>query len=212
MSFESLGPANHLIFSSHLQSSPASGKLFQSWLCIRWPKYWSFSFTISPSSEYSWWFSFRIWLVWSPCSPRDSQESSPTPQLKASILQHSAFFMVQLSHPYMTTGKTIALTIWTFVVKVMSLLFNMLSRLVITFLPRSKRLFNFMVAVTICSDFGTPKNKVCHCFHCFTHLFVMKWQDQMPWSSFSECGVLSQLLHLLFHLHQEALQFLFSFS
>ena len=79
-------------------------------------------------------------LVGSPCSPRDSQESSPTPQFKASVLQCSAFFIVQLSHPYMTTGKNIALTIQIFVGKVMSLLFNMLSRLVITFLPRSKPL------------------------------------------------------------------------
>ena len=80
-------------------------------------------------------------LVWSPCCPRDSQESTPTPQFKASILQYSAFFIVQFSHPYMTTGKTIALTIWTFVGKVMSLLFNMLCRFVIAFLPRSKCLF-----------------------------------------------------------------------
>ncbi|CAN0560612.1 unnamed protein product [Rangifer tarandus platyrhynchus] len=81
---------------------------------------------------------------------------------KASILQRSAFFTVQLSHPYMTTGKTIALTRWTCVGKVMSLLFNVLSRLVITFLPRSNCLFNFMAAVTICSDFGAPSNKVFH--------------------------------------------------
>ena len=86
---------------------------------------------------------------------------------KASILWHSAFFIVQLSQPYMTTGNSIALTRQTFVGKVMPLLFNMLSRLLITFLPRSKRLFNFMAAITICSDFGAPKNKVCHCFHCF---------------------------------------------
>ena len=85
--------------------------------------------------------------------------------LKASILRCSAFFTIQLSHPYMTTGKTIALTRQTLVSKVMSLLLNMLSRLVITFLPRSKCL-NFMAAVTICSDFGAPKNKVWHCFHC----------------------------------------------
>ena len=82
---------------------------------------------------------------------------------KASILQRSAFFIVQLSHPYMTTGKTIALTRLTFVDKVMSLLFNMGSRLVLTFLPTSQCLFNFMAAVTICSDFGAPKNKVSHC-------------------------------------------------
>ena len=84
----------------------------------------------------------------------------------ASILQHSAFFMVQLSHPYMTTGKPIALTRQTFLSKVMSLLFNMLSRLVIIFLPGNMRL-NFMAAVTICSDFGTRKNKVSHYFHSF---------------------------------------------
>ena len=85
---------------------------------------------------------------------------------KASVLWHSPFFIVQLSHPHMIIGKTIALTRQTFVGKVMSLLFNMLSRLVITFLPRSKHLFNFMAAITICSDFGAPENKVWHCFHC----------------------------------------------
>ena len=110
---------------------------------------------------------------------------------KAPILQCSALFIVQLSHPYMTTGKTIALTRWTFVDKVMSLLFNMLSRLVITFLPRSKRL-NLMAAVTICSDFGAQKNKVSQ-FPLFPHL--VKWCDWMPWSSFSECWALSQLFH-----------------
>ena len=85
---------------------------------------------------------------------------------KASILQCSVFFIVQLSHPYMITGKNIALTRETFVGKVMSLLFNMLSRLVITFLPKSKHL-NFRAAVPICNDFGAPQNKVCHSFHCF---------------------------------------------
>ena len=89
---------------------------------------------------------------------------------KASILQRSAFFIVDLSHPYMTTGKTIALTRWTFVDKVMSLLFSMLSRLVITFLPRSKVSFNFMAAITICSDFGAQKNSQ----PLFLHLFAMK--------------------------------------
>src|SRR5574341_133410 len=86
---------------------------------------------------------------------------------KASILQRSAFFTVQLSHPYITTGKTIAFTRWTFVGKVMSLLFNMLFGLVITFLPRSKCLFYFMAAITTCSDFGAQKNKVSLCVHCF---------------------------------------------
>ena len=118
---------------------------------------------------------FRIdflqgWLVGSPCSPRDSQESPPTPQFKSinsSALSVLAFFMVQLSHPYTATGKTIALTRRTFVGKVMSLLFNMLSRLVIAFLSMSKRLFYFMAAVIICSDFAAQENKISHCFHCF---------------------------------------------
>ena len=126
-------------FSSCLQSFPASGSFQTSQpLCIRWPKYWSFSFTISPSNEYSVLISFRRdWLgllaVQGTLKSLLQHHSS-----KASILQCSAFFIAQLSHPYMTTGKTIALTRWTFAGKVMSLLFNMLSRLVITFLPRSK--------------------------------------------------------------------------
>ena len=93
---------------------------------------------------------------------------------KASILRYSAFFMVQLSHSYMTTGKTIALTRWTFVGKVMSLLFNMLSSFVIAFLPRSKCL-NFRAAVTICSDFGDQENIICHCFHFFPN--YLSWSD-----------------------------------
>ena len=130
---------------------------------IRWPKYWSFSFSISPSNEHSGLISFRMdWLdllaVQGTLKSLPQHHSS-----KASIPRCSAFFTVQLSHPYMTTGKTIALTRRTFVDKVMSLLLNMLSRLVITFLPRSKQAsFNFMAAVTICSDFGAPQNKVCH--------------------------------------------------
>ena len=105
---------------------------------MRWPKYWSFSFNVSPSNEYSGLISFRMdWLdllaVQGPLKSLLQHHSS-----KASILWRSAFFIVRLSHPYMTTGKTIALTRWAFVGKVMSLLFNMLSRLVITFLPRSK--------------------------------------------------------------------------
>ena len=113
----------------------------ESVLCIRWPKYWGFSFSISPSNEYSGLISFRMdWLdllaVQGTLKSLLQHHSS-----KASILRHSAFFTVQLSHPYMITGKTIALTRWTFVGKVMSLLLNMLSRLVIAFLPRCKHLF-----------------------------------------------------------------------
>ena len=109
-------------------------------LHIRWPKYWSFSFSISPSNEYSGLTSFRI--DWSDLLAVQATLKSLLQhhRSKASVLRNSAFFMIQLSNPYMTTGKTIALTIQTFVGKVMSLLFNMLSRFVIAFLPRSKRL------------------------------------------------------------------------
>ena len=123
-------------------------------------------------------------LVGSPCSPRDSQESSQHHSSKASILRCSAFFKVQLSHPYMTIGKTIVLTRWNFFGIVMSLLFNMLSRLVITFISRTKCL-NVTAAVTICSDFGAQKNKVCHCFHCFP--------IYLPWTDGTRCHNLSFL-------------------
>ena len=145
MSIESVMPSNHLIFCRPLLLLPSifpSIRVFsnESAFLIKWPKYWSFSFSICPSNEYSGLISFRRdWLdllaVQGTLKSLLQHHSS-----KASILWHSAFFMVQLSHPYMTTGKAIALTRWTFVGKVMSLLLNMLSRLAITFLPRSKRL------------------------------------------------------------------------
>ena len=138
-------PSNHLIFWPPLLLLPSifpSSRVFsnESVLHIRWPKYWSFSFYISPSKEHSGLISFRMnWLdllaIQGTFKSLLQHHSS-----KASILWHSAFFIVQLSHPYMTTGKTIALTRRTFVGKVLSLLFNMLPRLVIVFLPRSKRL------------------------------------------------------------------------
>ena len=137
-------PSNHLILCHPLlpPSIFPSLRVFlnESALCIRWPKYWSFSFNISPSNEHPGLISFRMdWLdllgVQGTLKSLLQHHSS-----KASILLRSAFFIVQLSHPYMTTGKTIALTRWTFVDKVMSLLLNMLSRSVKTFLPRSKRL------------------------------------------------------------------------
>ena len=142
MSIESVMPSDHLILSS--PAPPAfylsSYRVFslESVLCIRWPKYWSFSFRISPANEYSGLISFRVdWLdllvVQGTLKSLLQHHNS-----KAPILQCSAFFMAQLSHPYMTTGKSTALTRRTFVGKIMSLLFNMLSRLVITFLPRSK--------------------------------------------------------------------------
>ena len=166
-------PSNHLILCRALLlllSIFPSIRVFsnESVLCIRWPKHWSFSFSISPSNEYSGLISFRInrldlLAVQGTLTSLLQHHSS-----KASILQCAASFIVQLSHPYMPTGKTIALTRWTFVGKVVSLLSNMLFRLVIIFLPRSKGLLiSWLHAVTICSDFGVPKDKVCHCFHCF---------------------------------------------
>ena len=131
----------------------------ESTLCMRWPKYWSFSFSISPSKEHPGLISFRVDWLDLLAVQRTLKSLLQHHISKASILRCSAFFTVQLSQPYMTTGKTIALTRQTFVGKLMSLLLNMLSRLVITFLSRSKRL-NFMAAVTICSDFGAPKNKI----------------------------------------------------
>ena len=166
-------PSNHLILCRPLLLLPSifpSIRVFsdESAFHIRWPKYWSFSFSIRPSNEYLVLTSFRMdWFdllaVQGTLKSLLQHHSS-----KASILLRSAFFIVRLSHPYMTTEKTIALTRGTFVGKVMSLLFNMLSRLIITFLPR-RSIFNFMAAVTICSDFGAKKkiNKVSHYFHCF---------------------------------------------
>ena len=143
MSIESVMPSNHLILYHLLLLPPSifpSIRVFsnESVLRIRWPKYWSFSFNISPSNEYSGLISFR--LDWLDLLAVQGTLKSPLQHhsSKASILRRSAFFIVQLSHPYRTTGKAIALTRWTFVGKVMSLFFNMLSRLVITFLPRSK--------------------------------------------------------------------------
>ena len=145
MSIELVMPSNHLILCHPLLLLPSifpSIRVFsnESVLHIRWPKYWSFSFNISLSSEYSGLISFRINWFDLLAVQGTLKSLLQHHRSKASILQCSAFFMVQLSHPYMTTGKTIALTMQTFVGKVMSLLFNMLSRLVIAFLPRNKRL------------------------------------------------------------------------
>ena len=144
MYIESVMPSNHLILCHPLLLLPSifpSIRVFsnESALSMRWPKYWSFSFSISPSNEHSELIFFRMYwldlLAVQGTLKRLLQHHSS----KASILWCSIFFTVQLSHPYMTTGKTIALTRWNFIDKVMSLLFNMLYRLVITFLPKSKR-------------------------------------------------------------------------
>ena len=165
MSIESMMPPNHLILCCPLLLLPSifpSIRVFsnESVLRIRWPKDWSFSFNISPSSEHPGLISFRMdWLdllaVQGTLKSLLQHHSS-----KASILQHSAFFTVQLSHPYMTTGKTIALTRWTFIGKVMSLLFNIRSRLVITFLPKSKHLLISWLQSPSAVIWEPPKNKV----------------------------------------------------
>ena len=180
MSIESVMPSNHLILCRHLLlllSLFLSIRVFSSEtaLCIRWPNYWNFSFTISPSNEHPGLISFKMrWMdllaVQETLKSLLQHHSS-----KASILLCSAFFMVQLSHPYMTTRKTIALTRWTIVDKVMFLVFNMLSKLVITFLPRSKRLLIASLQLPSEVIFGAQKNKVSHCFHCFPIFFP--WSD-----------------------------------
>ena len=157
-------PSNHLILYCPLLLLPSIFpriRVFsnESALPMRWPKYWSFSFNISPSNEHPGLISFRMdWLdllaVQETLQSLLQHHSS-----KASILQCSAFFTVQLSHPYMTTGKTIALTRRTFVGKVMSLLFNAVQA-GHSLSSKEQASFNFMAAVTICSDFGAPKNKV----------------------------------------------------
>ena len=142
MSIESVVPSNPLILCRPLHLQPSifpSIRVFsnESVLRIRWPKYWSLSFSISPSNEYSGLISFRMnWL--DLFAVQGTLKSLLQHQFNTSILQHSAFLIIQLSHPYMTTGKTMTLTRWTFVGKVMSLFFNMLSRFVMAFLPRSK--------------------------------------------------------------------------
>ena len=178
MSIELVMPSNHLILCHpllHLPSIFPSIRVFsnKSALCIRWPKYWSFSFSISSSNEYSGLIPFRMdWLnllaVQGTLKSVLQHHSS-----KASILWRSAFFIVQLSHQYMTTGKTIALTIWTFINKVMSLLCNMMSRFILAFLSRK-----FMTAVTVHSDFGAQENKICYCFHFLPSVSMSSW-DQM---------------------------------
>ena len=161
-------PSNHLILCHPLLLLPSIIPIIrvfsnESALRIRWPKYWSFSFNISLSNEHPGLISFRmdcldLLTVQGTLKSLLQHHSS-----KASILRLSAFFTVQLSHPYMTTGKTTAVTRQTFVGKVISLLFNMLSRLVITFLPRSKCLLISWLQ----SPTAVKKNKVSHCFYCF---------------------------------------------
>ena len=188
MSTESVMPSNHLILCHPLlllpSIFPSIGVFSNEWaLCIRWPNFRSFSFNISPSNEHPGLIFRMNWLdllaVQGTLKSLLQHHSS-----KASILQCSAFFIVQLSHPYVTTGKTIALTRWTFVGKVMSLLFNILSRLVITFLPRSKcLLISWLQSQS--ALILEPQKLVGHCFHCFP--------IYLPWSDGTRCRDLSFL-------------------
>ena len=173
MSIELVMPSIHLILCRLLFLLPSifpSIRVFsnESVLCIRWPKDWSFSFTISPSSEYSGLISFRIDWFGLLAVQETLKSILQHHSSKASILWHSAFFIIQLSYPYLATGKTIALTRCTFISKVMSLLLNMLSRLVITSLPRSTHLLISWLQSPSAVILEPPKiNKVCHCFHRF---------------------------------------------
>ena len=180
-------PSSHLVLCCPLLlllSIFPSIRVFsnESVLRVRCPKYWSFSFSVSPSNEYKGLISFRMdWLdllaVQGTLKSLLQHHSS-----KASILRHSAFFIFQLWHPYMTTGKTIAVARWTFVGKVMSLLFNMLYMLVITFLPRSKRLLISRVQSPSAVILEHNKTSVCHCFPIY-----------LPWSDGTRCHDLSFL-------------------
>ena len=164
MSIQSVMQSNHVILCHPLLLLPSifpSIRIFsnESVFHISQPRYWSFSFSISPSNEYSGLISFRMDCLDLLASPRGSQESSPTPQFK-SICSLALSFLYSLSHPYMTTGKSIALTRQTFVGKVMSLLFNIWSSLVITFLPRSKHLLISWLQSPSAVILEPPKNKV----------------------------------------------------
>ena len=171
-------------FSSHLESFPASGSFPMSQFFASDGENIgvSASASVLPMNIQEW-FPLE-WTGWISLLLETLKSLLQHHSSNASTIHHSAFFIVQLSHPYMTTGKTIALTRWTFVGKVISLPFNMLSRLVIAFLLRNKTL-NFMVAVTTCSDFGASQNKICHGFHCFP--------IYLPWSNGTRCHDLSFL-------------------
>ena len=183
-------PSNHLIFCHPLILLPSSFpsiRVFsnESALRIRWPKYWSFSFNISPSNEHPGLIFFSTDWLDLLAVQRTLKSLLQHHSSKPSILLCSTFFIVQLSHPYMTTGKTIASTRWTFFGKLMSLLFNMLSILFITFLPRSKRLLISWLQSPSTVILEPRKIKVSQCFHCFP--------IYLPWSGGTRCHDLSFL-------------------
>ena len=186
MSIKSVMPSSLLILCHPLlllHPIPPSIRVFsnKSTLHMRWPKYWSFSFSISPSNEHPGLLSFRMDLLDLLAVQVTLKSLLQHHSSKASIFWHSAFFTVQLSHPYMTTGQIIALSRWTFVGKVMSLLFNMLSRLVITFLPRSKHLLISCLQSPSAVILEPPKINS-DTVSTVSHLFPIRWWDHMPWS------------------------------
>ena len=191
MSIESVMPSHSLILCHPLLLLPSIFRRIrvfsnESVLRIRWPKYWSFSFSISSSNEYSGLISFRSDWLDLLAVQRTLKSLLQHHSSKISILSHSAFFIFQLSHQYMTSGKTIALSRWTFVGKAISLLFNMLSRLVIAFLPRSKHLLiSWLQSPSAVILEPPPQNKVFHCFHFFP--------VYLPWSDGTGCHDLSFL-------------------
>ena len=177
MSIDTVMPSNHFILCHHLLLPPSifpSIRVFSNELapCIRWPKYWSFSFNISPSNERPVLIAFKMDWLDLLAVQRTLKSLLQHHSSKVSILQCSVFFIVQQSHPYMTTRKTIASTRWTFVDKVMSLLFNMLSRLVITFLPGSQHL---LISWLQSPSAGFLEPQKPPCFHCFP--FYLLWGD-----------------------------------
>ena len=185
MSITLVMPSNHLILCHPLLPPPSifpSIRVFsnESVLRIRWPKYWSFSFSISPSNEYSGLISFRVNWFYLPVVQGTLKSLLQHHSSKASILWHSDFFMIQLSHPYMTIGKTIVLTRWIFVGKVMSLLFNTLSRFAIALLPRSKRLLISWLqspSAVILEPKKRTSVTVSIVFPSICHKVIDKWKD-----------------------------------
>ena len=220
-------PSNHLILYRLLFLLPsnfASIRVIsnESILHIKWPKYWSFSFNISPSNEHSGLISFRIdWL--DLLSVQGTFKSLPQHHSSKAILLHSAFFIVLLSHPYMTTEKTIALTRWTFVSKVMSLLFNMLPRFLIAFLPRSKRLLISLLQSPSAVILEPKKIKsvtvsivspsICHEVINYCYLFFIasyKWNHVLLrtlWNllTFTQCSIFE--IHLCCCMHRYSVSF-----
>jgi len=217
MSIESVMPSNYVILCRHLLLPPLifpSIRVFskESALRIRWPKYWSFSFNISPTKEYPGLISFRMdWLdllaVQGTLKSLLQHHSS-----KASVLRHSAFFIVQLSHLYMPTGKTITLTRWTFVGKVISLLFNMLSKLVIAFLPRSKHLLISWLQSPSAVILEPKKINLSKCLHKFWRIHQLPQVHPLAFresrksfffSFFFYCDLFISVKYLLFILKLE---------